>query len=120
MAEDIQKIIVKSAGFMLALMFETQLPLTRFSRGERVVYTTPAFGPLPDNIYDWAKSSPVRFTERHVVRAIAAGIVRRDGDKVFPTSTGYDLALACSATWGPLIDEYFNRRGYNTDWREWT
>lgn len=114
--KEVSAYIPKSTGRMLVLMLGQDLPLIRFVRGKRTMYTTAPLGPHPDQIYDWERSSPVIFTERQVEKAIEAGVVTREGDKVFLTNGGHSLAKPCTDMWGPIIDDYF--KGY-TDWRTW-
>lgn len=108
-------VVVKSAGRMLTLMHGTTLPLEKYVRGRRCFYTVKPFGPRPGFLYDWDRASPIRFTERQVEKAIAAGFVIREGGQVFMTIGGSSLAEQCSGTWKPEIDEYF--KDYNIDWR---
>jgi hypothetical protein len=104
---------------MVALMGGTGLPLIRYSSGLRVVYTADPFGPCHQVVYNWARSSPVRFTERHVEKALASGLVELaagEGEEVRLSDAGRSLVEYCTRTWGPSIDEYF--KGYGVDWRK--
>jgi hypothetical protein len=110
--------VVKSTGYMITLMSGMNLPLVRFTRGQRVVYTTVPFGPIDPSVYDWTRSSPVRFTERHVEKALAAGFVVREDNNICLSGVGRLLAQPCSEVWGPLLDDYFHQVGYTCDWRK--
>ena len=115
---EVSEYIIKSTGRMLVLMLGQDLPLIRFTHGQRIVYTTVPFGPHPDSVYDWARSSPVKFTERQVEKAIESGLVARDGNKIWLSNAGHSLARPCTDVWGPIIDEHFRSQGYTTDWRK--
>lgn len=108
--------VPKSAGRMLTLMHEMNLPLTCYKNGR--LYTVTPFGPHPGEIYDWQLSSPVRFTQHHVDKAIALGLVHQIDNEVFTTEKGHSLAPECSKIWKFEIDDYFKR--YGVDWRTMT
>jgi hypothetical protein len=117
--KEVSDYIPKSTGYMLTLMRGQDLPLVRFTRGKRVVYTTIPFGPHADSVYDWDRSSPVKFTERQVQKALDACLVVLENNKVFLTNAGYMLSRPCADLWGPILDEYFRNQGYNIEWRTW-
>lgn len=117
-SRDVSAYIVKSTGRMVALMSGIGLPLQQYTRGQRTFYTVAPMGPRPglEAVYDWGCSSPVRFTHRQIEQALYSGLVARDGHTIVLSRAGASLANACSATWGPEIDEHF--KGC-TDWRTW-
>jgi hypothetical protein len=114
----------KSTGRLLTLLHETRLPLRRYSKGSVVLYTTEPFGPRPglEIVYDWHRSSPVLFTQRHVDHALEAGLVEPGPvkDTFVPSFRGSKVAPDCVPIWGPEFDAYFNRWSAGAlDWRRY-
>lgn len=116
---EVMRQIKKSAGRMVVLMYRTGLPLRHYAGRGRVLYTLEPFGPRPGQLaclYDWERNTPIRFTERHVEKAVEAGLVAPHNlDTIVLTEVGHLLGPACCCVWEPEIDRYF--AGTGVDWR---
>jgi hypothetical protein len=113
--------VKKSVARMITLMICTDLPIRGFNRGSRKTYTLPPLGPRKglEGLYDWQRSSPIRFDQRTVDTALAAGLVQanpnspKENIDVCLTSVGVTVAAACRPLWEPEIEAYFDGRGVN-------